>query len=117
MSERDIQTAVRLAVGRLPGVVLWRNNVGVSERWNGRAPERIVYGLAPGSADLVGLVMREDGFGRFIALEVKTPAGRISPEQKLWHDLVNRLGGYAAVVRSVEEAITAVELARNGDRL
>ena len=52
---------------------------------------------------------------RFFALEVKTPKGRVSPEQVQFIDLVNRSGGYAAVVRSVDDAVHAVERAVRGE--
>lgn len=77
---------------------VWRNNVGC-------LPDRrgipIRYGLAPGSADLVGIVK---GTGQFLAVEVKTPVGRLSDEQKAWLETVKQLGGLAFVWRSAEEA-------------
>ena len=105
MSEGQIQDAIRLALTDEPGLVVWRNNTGVAEHRGAR----VRYGLAVGSADLIGCLD-----GRFIALEVKTAAGRASPEQRLWLDLVRRNGGFAAVVRSVEEARAAIARARTG---
>lgn len=106
MSEGALQDAIRLALADEPGLVIWRNNVGVAEHRGAR----VRYGLAVGSADLVGILN-----GRFVALEIKTPTGRASPEQKLWLALVRRHGGFAAVVRSVEEAQAAIARARRGD--
>lgn len=108
MGEGAIQDAIRLALGSEPDLVLWRNNVGTAEHHGGR----VRYGLAPGSADLVGVLG-----GRFVALEIKTPAGRLSPEQRAWLGLVRARGGFAAVVRSVEEAREAVARARRGEFL
>lgn len=108
-AESAIQDAIRLALGTEPGLVLWRNNVGTAEHWTERGTQRVRYGLAPGSADLVGICG-----GRFIALEVKTPAGRVAPEQVQWLALVRRQGGFAAVVRSVEEARAAIARCRAG---
>lgn len=105
MSEAALQHAIRLAVGALPGVALWRNETGQAQ--HGRAVVR--YGLCRGSADLIGLVSPS---GRFLALEVKSPRGRVSAEQKLFLDLVTRMGGVGRVVRSVDEALAAVEEAR-----
>jgi len=110
MREAQLQDEIRLAVAQLDGVVLWRNNVGVGRVGRSDAPVR--YGLAVGSADLVGLVRMPDGCGRFFALEIKTPRGVVSDEQARWLRLVRGLGGYAVVVRSVEDAIAAVEAAR-----
>lgn len=106
MSEGATQDAIRVALSGEPGLVLWRNNVGIAEHRG----QRVRYGLAVGSADLVGCLD-----GRFVALEVKTATGRVAPEQKLWLDLVRRYGGFAAIVRSVDEARAAVARARAGD--
>lgn len=107
MTEGALQDAIRLALGQVDGTVWWRNNTGVAEHWTGRTVQRVVYGLAPGSADLVGIVS-----GRFVALEVKTATGRVTPEQTQWLALVRRYGGFAAVVRSVDEALAAVARSR-----
>ena len=113
MREAQLQDEIRLALADVEGVVLWRNNVGVGRVGHSNAPVR--FGLALGSADLVGLVRMPDGRGRFIAIEIKTNQGRISPEQSRWLALVRGLGGYAVVARSVEDAVAAVEAARRGD--
>lgn len=105
MSEGAIQDAIRVALSDEPGLVLWRNNCGVAEHRGAR----VRYGLAVGSADLIGCLD-----GRFVALEVKTPTGRAAPEQRLWLALVRRYGGFAAIVRSVDEARAAIARARTG---
>lgn len=107
MSEGAIQDAIRLALADEPGLVLWRNNCGLATHYGNRGVTHTRYGLAPGSADLVGILD-----GRFFALEVKTATGRLRPDQKLWMELVRRTGGFAAVARSVDEARTAVAAAR-----
>jgi hypothetical protein len=99
--ESRILHDVRLALGTEPGLVLWRNNVGLAVEADGR---RVRYGLAPGSADLIGMLN-----GRFVALEVKTDRGRLTSEQREWLALVQRMGGLAAVVRSAEGARAVVE--------
>lgn len=107
MTEGALQDSIRLALADEPGLVLWRNNVGVATVGGGA---RVRYGLAVGSADLVGILN-----GRFVALEIKTPTGRASSEQKLWLALVRARGGFAAVVRSVDDARRAIARARCGD--
>jgi hypothetical protein len=111
LPEREIQAAVRRAVGALPDVVLWRNTVGKTTEWSGSAPRHIAYGLAPGSADLVGILAPA---GRFVALEIKRPGERPTPEQETWLALVRKTGGFAAVVHSAGEALSAIERARAG---
>ena len=69
------------------------------------------FGLARGSADLIGWTIRTvtpDMVGQqvavFTSIEVKTPTGRIRPEQQQWLDAVQAAGGIAGVARSVEDA-------------
>lgn len=102
MSETDIMRAIRAAVNGTKKATLWRNNVGFD------AEKRVKYGLGVGSADLVGFIHDS---GRFLAVEVKTPTGRLSKEQRLWMEFVNKHGGYACVARSPEEALEHLERA------
>ena len=113
MSETQIQQAIRIALGDEPDLVLWRNSTGQTEEWNPNdgSSRALRYGLAVGSADLVGILRP----GRFFALEVKTAKGRVRPKQETWLALVRRMGGFAAVVRSVDEAKAALTRARNGE--
>ncbi|MBM4442507.1 MAG: VRR-NUC domain-containing protein [Candidatus Rokubacteria bacterium] len=107
-SEGSIQDAIRLEVGAMPDVRLWRNNGGVASHADG---SRVRYGLAVGSADLIGILRPS---GRFIALEVKRPGERETPKQRAWLAIVQNFGGFAAVVSSVDEARQAVQRAREG---
>ena len=106
-SERDIQSAILLALSRGPTRLL-RVNAGVA--WQGTVIERTQHRLvlarpyaiklaAPGVSDLIGWTQ-----GRFLAVEVK--AGRRQPtdEQAAFLDLVRRSGGLAGVARSVADA-------------
>jgi hypothetical protein len=38
-----------------------------------------------------------------LAIEVKRPRGRVTPEQQQFIDMINEAGGLAFVARSVEE--------------
>ena len=100
MTEAEIQRAVRLAVGQLPDVCIWRNTVG-GGHIDGRYQR---WGLADGSADLIGI----GPGGKFLALEIKSLTGRLTLQQKLFLDLVTARGGIAAVVRSPEEALAVI---------
>lgn len=136
MTESDIQQSIRLALGRDRDVVLWRNSVGATTidealvekfidacpvfgyaraailrfvAWiNGTRIRR--FGLCPGSSDLIGI----GPGGRFLAIEVKTPRGRVAPDQARFIDLVRARGGIAGICRSVEDARTLVQAAREG---
>jgi hypothetical protein len=107
MSEQRIQQEIRLACSRGP-VRLWRNNVGRLLDQQGRM---VTFGLCPGSADLIGystVTITPEMVGQavavFAAVEVKTPTGRVRPEQTAWLDHVTAAGGLAGIARSVEEA-------------
>lgn len=104
MRETEILRAIHEAVVRTGRALLWRNNTGLATY--GRA--KVAYGLGVGGADLVG-VLRPSG--RAFALEVKTPTGRLSAEQKAWHRAWAGAGGFVACVRSVDEALQALERA------
>jgi hypothetical protein len=88
-----------------PDVLVWRNTTGVAEH-DGR---RVTYGLALGSSDLIGLL---GPHGRFVALEVKTPDGRVTEHQARFLARVRQHGGIAAVVRSVDDARATIARAR-----
>ena len=70
------------------------------------------FGLAKGSADLIGwrtVTVTQEMVGTqvavFTSIEVKTPIGRVKPEQQQWLDAVQAAGGIAGVARSVEDAL------------
>ena len=109
-----VQAQIRLAIGMEPDLVLWRNHTGGSEEYNAATDtvRHQRFGLAPGSADLVGILSPT---GRFVAFEVKNFAGRARPEQVQWLALVRKFGGFACVVRSPEEARAALDRARRGE--
>lgn len=72
----------------------------------------MTFGLAKGSADLIGWTTRTitpemvgTQVAVFTSIEVKTPTGRLRPEQKQWLDVVQAAGGIAGVARSVDEAL------------
>lgn len=54
-----------------------------------------------GVPDIVGLLPR----GRLFAVEVKTSAGKVKPEQQAFIDRINLEGGLAFVARSVEDVM------------
>lgn len=100
-AETAIQNRVWKAAARM-GWTLFRNNVGVAV-----FPDSVVrYGLCPGSADLVGIrpvTITEDmvgtQIGQFVAVEVKTGTGTVSPEQKKWLERMKALGAHVIVAR------------------
>jgi hypothetical protein len=111
--ERDVVAEIRLALGCVPGLILWRNPVHNLESFDEERGKVIHLraGLAEGSADLIGVFN-----GRFIALEVKKPkTGRASEKQVAWLASVRACGGFACFVRSIEESKAALERCALGE--
>ena len=116
-SEHEIQQRIRLACGR-GAVRLWRNNTGALVDQQGRF---VRFGLCKGSSDLIGLRSLEitpemvgQRVAQFVALEVKTASGVVSSEQRAFLQLVQQLGGVAAVCRSIEQAQAVLDLGPAG---
>jgi len=113
------------AVNSLPGVRVWRPHV-----LNSRMRDVSGAGLAEGSADLIGLCTiptcceaccigsTTPAFrtGRWLSLEVKWPGIKPGPDQRLWAEVVRKLGGFYAIVHSVEDGVAAVSRCRAGER-
>ncbi len=96
-TEATVLAEIRIACNMLPGVRLFRNNSGRLEDATGRW---VTFGLAPGSADLIGIAR-----GRFLSIEVKHGRGVESADQRAWRALIRELGGIAIVARSAEDAL------------
>jgi hypothetical protein len=53
-----------------------------------------------GVSDIIGCLPKT---GRFLAIEVKRPGGKPTPEQQQFIDTINGAGGLAFVARSIED--------------
>jgi hypothetical protein len=113
-SETHLQQEIRLALGTKPDLRLYRNNCGSLP--DPRTGRLVTFGLARGSADLIGwrtITIGPEHIGQrlavFTSIEVKTPTGRIRPEQQHWLGAVRGAGGLAGVARSVTDAITILD--------
>jgi hypothetical protein len=107
-AETTLQQQIRLAVGSRSDLRLFRNQVGSLP--DPRTGRLVTFGLARGSADLIGwrtVTVTPDMVGRrlavFTSIEVKTPTGRLRPEQQAWLGVVRSAGGVAGVARSVSD--------------
>ena len=127
MTEQALQQHILAAIGSLPGVLVWRQNVGKApsawqrlpawlEAWirtsgfdvAGHGPlhisgGRLVQYGATGQADIL-CVCR----GRLLAIEVKTAKGRQSLAQVAWQRALEAAGGVYVVARSVDDTVAAV---------
>jgi hypothetical protein len=108
-AETDLQQRIRLALGTEPQMRLFRNQVGSLP--DPRSGRLVTFGLARGSADLIGwrtITVTPEMVGRrlavFTSLEIKTPTGRLAPLQRNWLHAVEHAGGIAGVARSVTDA-------------
>jgi len=110
MREADIQNTIRVHVSQHQLGVLFRANVG--EAWTGDRvernldgsitiyrPRRFNTGLPPGFSDLFGVTSG----GRAVFIEVKSAAGKLTPEQENFLRQMDRLGAAAGVARSPQD--------------
>jgi len=108
-AETTLQQQIRLAIGTSPEIRIFRNQVGSLP--DPRTGRLVTFGLVRGSADLIGWrtvtitqAMVGTRIAVFTSIEVKTPTGRIRPEQQAWLDAVTQAGGLAGIARSVTDA-------------
>jgi hypothetical protein len=112
-AETTLQQQIRLALGTHPQTRLFRNQVGSLP--DPRTGRLVTFGLARGSADLIGwrtITVTADMVGQrlavFTSIEVKTPTGRVRPDQTAWMGAVQSAGGIAGIARSVPDALQLV---------
>ena len=108
-AETTLQQRIRLAHGSRTDLRLFRNNCGSLP--DPRTGRPVQFGLARGSADLIGwrtVVVTPEMVGQriavFTSIEVKTPTGRIRPDQQAWLNTVQAAGGIAGIARSVQDS-------------
>jgi hypothetical protein len=109
-AETTLQQEIRLALGTIPSARIFRNQVGSLP--DPRTGRLVTFGLARGSADLIGwrtITIGPEHVGQriavFTSIEVKTPTGRIRPEQQAWQAAVLEAGGFSGIARSVSDAL------------
>ena len=109
-AETTLQQQIRLAVGTNPEARIFRNQVGSLP--DPRTGRLVTFGLARGSADLIGwrtITVTQAMVGTrlavFTSIEVKTPTGRLTPQQHNWQAAVLAAGGISGIARSVSDAL------------
>lgn len=125
MTESERQARIMLAVGALPGVRLFRNTVG--QGWIGkqvqgpndlvilRHASKVSFGLQVGSHDLIGwrtTLITQQMVGSKIAVflggEIKTHTGKLSAEQRNFHDNLLAAGGLSGIWINPADALITV---------
>lgn len=120
------ESEILLALGSDPDTRLFGNEVGMG--WSGRLLNRdggrvllgnaraVRYGLAPGSADLIGIrrvVITPDMVGQsigvFLSIECKKGTGRAGENQVPWRDMIRRFGGRAGLAWDADQARAIAE--------
>lgn len=96
------------------GCTVWRVETGGA--WLGRVIHKeretvtltgarmFVTGLCKGGSDIIGIAP----CGRFLAVEVKTARGRVTPEQTRFIEAVIQAGGIAGIARCVDDALQLI---------
>lgn len=97
--ESEVQRAI-LDYLELRGIFHYRNNSGAFKREDGHFYR---FG-AVGSPDIVCVIK-----GYFIGLEVKSPTGSQSADQKQFQSHLEKAGGFYFVVRSIDDAQRAFQ--------
>ena len=114
-SETKLQQEIRLALGRIPSLRLFRNQVG--QLPDPRTGRYVQFGLAKGSSDLVGFKtikitpeMIGQEVAQFVSIEIKTERGKLTEVQQNWLQKVHDSGGIVGVARSIQDALKIVKV-------
>jgi hypothetical protein len=114
-SETKLQQEIRLALGTIPSLRLFRNQVG--QLPDPRTGRYVQFGLAKGSSDLVGFKtikitpeMINQEVAVFVSIEIKTERGKLTEVQQNWLQKVKSSGGIVGVARSIQDALKIVKV-------
>ncbi len=99
-AEAKTQAAIMLEFGARPGIRLWRANVVVARSRSGG----FIRSLPTGHPDIAGILSG----GRALYIEVKSPTGRLSKDQRRFRDMAESLGALWILARSVADVETAL---------
>lgn len=106
MSESQLLKSVMGRLAYIRGCHPMRLNAGTTILGKG-ASRRAIKGCEPGTPDVMVMLPG----GSVVWLEIKTPKGRVSKVQLAWHAMAAKMNHTVHVVRSVQEAVDAVEAA------
>lgn len=101
MTEKEIEHGILHFLNAFLGVRAYKiQTTGVYDANRGCFRKRGKY-VRKGMSDIIGIVE-----GRFLAIEVKSENGTLTPDQKSFILDVNESGGIAFVARSIQDVVT-----------
>ena len=113
--ETVLQQNIRLALGQIHSLRLFRNQVG--QLPDPRTGRPVQFGLAKGSSDLIGfktIKITPDMVGKeiaqFVSLDIKTERSKLSTLLHNWLQKVKSSGGIVGVARSIQDALKIVKV-------
>ena len=105
-------------LNRIPGVVAWRTNVGAVSADHKGKRRFVRFGFA-GLSDIIGWKEETENvrgaivcWARFVAIEIKTDTGKLTPHQVAFLQLVNKSGGIGFVARSCDDIAAELGVGR-----
>ena len=99
MKEKEIENNILEYLANLPNSKFWKNQS--TAIWD---PSKRVFRKSynkyhiNGVSDILGVIK-----SKFVCIEVKSKTGRLSSNQKMFLDEINKLGGIAFVARSIDD--------------
>lgn len=99
--EHKIQNEIRIALSDT--CVIFRMNVGTGYTFDGRY---FNTGVPKGFSDLFGFRKSD---GRAVFIEIKTPTGKPTNQQKHFLDTMQKNGAVAGICHSVKDALNLIK--------
>lgn len=111
--EADIQSSILRAL-KIHPAVSWagRFNSGAQVIGEGKSRRFVRFSTVKGLADIIGQLTD----GRFLAIEVKRPSGKVTDEQAAFIGMVQNSNGVAFVARSVAEVFQVLDGVMRGQK-
>lgn len=100
VNEKDLQKEILDYLQKVLGIFCWRNNTGAFYKNN----HFYRFGK-PGASDIIGILPD----GKFLAIEVKRPHGKLKPDQRMFLDEIGCNGGVAIVARSLDDVVSGLD--------
>ena len=110
MLEKETQAAI-LEYLALRKIFAWRNNSGAAKMMRKDGSQGFIRFGAIGSPDILAILPPT---GRLLAVECKSPTGRISPQQEAFGERIKAAGGVYVMARSIDDIIAVLDHSPTG---